>query len=591
MRSVTLPGMLMVAMSITSCTATSADAASGVRFAAHGVTAWVGDTTYVGEPNFFQQATWSELAIDALPESLTGHPVLKTKTAIVAFSTDGSRLTFWTRRGSRATRRGEITLDATGGPRQFRFAPDQRRSGIAVEIRSTDGRRQHVVVLSADGILEIRQPADKSVRVASRMQHVLAPSLIGTDLLYAAADLAPAQPCYVPSLNMAVGLLADGDCMLVAVWPPGQQTARLRRSPESQPPTIEAFSLDTAGQSMYLAFLDHPGIWHEESLKGAYLEKNTPIGWRRPFEARWIGRFFIESENYAFPFYFLHEPRHLWGRYIRGWFDYPVWFDGDRTMVHFEKKFPPKGRLLIYYLDGYQSDVDMLSPFGVMRRTLGSEQTDRLLDFAGANALKLLAHHNAVCAMTRQIEDYFASSRDAELRLRVQQFADDVTTFIGLIRDRVFQYDTFAADALSYLETQGKTNRSVAADAETIVDLLEEIRLIAKEDLPESSLDEVRAWTDQIKQLVGQARDGDLAKVKAVTQRCRSVAGTQDDMARNLSILTIQLMEEAARMGTKSPEHVRLAEQLIARSRAVLRQPTWWEPYRKYEPKSNPGQP
>ncbi len=581
----------MVAMFITSTIATSADAASGVRFAAHGVTAWVGDTTYAGEQDFFLQGRWSELSADALSESLTGHPVLETKTAIVAFSADGSRLTFWTHREGHATRRSEIALDAASGPGQFRLAADERRNGIAVEVRSTDGARRHVVALSAEGILEIRQPTGKSVRVASPMQHALVPSLIGTDLLYAAEDLSAAQPCYVPSLNMVVGLLADGDCMLVAVWPPGEQIARLSRSAQSQPPTIEAFSLDTAGQSMVLAFLEHPGIWHEERLKGEYLEKNTAIGWKRPFEARWLGRFFIDSEGYAFPFYFLHEPRRLWGRYIRGWFDYPVWFDGERTMVHFEKKFPPKGRLLIYYLDTYQDNPHRLSPFGIMRRTLGSEQTDQLLDFAGAKEEQLLAHHNAVCAMTREIEDYFANSQDAELRLRVQQFADDVTTFIRLIRERVFQYDIFAADALRLLETQGKTDPSLAAAAEPIVDILDEIRLIAEEDLPASSLGEVRAWTDRIKQLVGEARDGDLAKVKKITQQCRSVAGTQDDMARDLSILTIQLMEEATRMGSASPQHVRLAEQLITRSRAVLRKPTWWEPRRKYEPKSNPGTP
>jgi len=122
-------------------------------------------------------------------------------------------------------------------------------------------------------------------------------------------------------------------------------------------------------------------------------------------------------------------------------------------------------------------------------------------------------------------------------------------------------------------------------------EILEEIRAIAADDLPDISLETVREWTDAVKQLTPDAEKKNLATVKALTQKCRSVAGTQDDMARNLCVVTIRLMEEAARMGTASPQHVRLAEQIIARCRGIIRQPTWWEPCRKYLPKSNPGAP
>ena len=116
-----------------------------------------------------------------------------------------------------------------------------------------------------------------------------------------------------------------------------------------------------------------------------------------------------------------------------------------------------------------------------------------------------------------------------------------------------------------------------------------EIREIVEADLPDTSLEEVRGWTDRIKMLAADPGTKNLAAVKELTQQCRSVAGTQDDLARNLSVVTIRLMEEAARLGTASPQHVRVAQQMIARCRQILRKPTWWEPCRKYLPKSNPG--
>ena len=378
--------------------------------------------------------------------------------------------------------------------------------------------------------------------------------------------------------------------MLVAVWPPGDQLARVRVSEKNGTRTIESFELGTAAQPVFISFLDHPNIWHAERLREEYLETDTAIAWQKPFEARWIGRFFVDSDGYDFPFYFLAERHKLWGRCIRGWHYYPVWFDGDRTMVHFEKKFPPVGELLVYYLDTYDGR-EQPSPIGVMQKSLGKDVAAQLLDFEGTQEQVLLEHHNAVCAMTYKIESCFAREPGAPPLAEVKQYADDIATFIRLIRERVFQFDQFAAEIQDLLQAEQKKQAALADSLEPCEEILAEIRDIAADDLPNVSLEEVRDWTAAIQQLTPDAGQKSLAAVKALTQHCRSVAGTQDDMARNLSVVTIRLMEEAARMGTASPGHVRLAEQIITRCRSILRQPTWWEPCRKYLPKSNPGAP
>ena len=296
----------------------------------------------------------------------------------------------------------------------------------------------------------------------SPLRYVLVPSLIGTDLLFDPEILPAKGPACLPSLNMVVGLAAGNDGVLVGVWPPGEQLARVQVDENSRPREFASFSLDTAGQSFYVAFLDHPGIWHEEQLRDDYLETHTAIAWQRPFDARWIGRFYIDSDGYDFPFYFLSEKQKLWGRYIRGWFEYPVWFDGPQTMVHFEKKFPPRGKLLIYYLDTYRDDADMLAPVTVMQKSLGDEEAARLLDFEGTTEQVLLEHGNAVCAMTAKIESYLAQEPNAPSRAEVQQYADDVSTFIRLIRERVLQFDQFAAEMQELLKSEQQKEPSLA---------------------------------------------------------------------------------------------------------------------------------
>jgi hypothetical protein len=563
--------------------------AGGTAASHAGVTLHILDAPFSGELASLDDKTLKTSSRDELPETVAGYPVLQSKTAVVAWTSDSCDLTFWSRRQDRLTERGKVSLDSASGKVRFQILKNNKH-GMAVAVESPKKGVRHVVALSKDGILEIRQPPGQTAVVHSPLRYMLVPSLIGTDLLYDPEDLSAERSSYLPSLNMVVGLASGGDGMLVGVWPPGDHVARLQVG-ENSPRRIESFSLDTAGECFYLAFLDHPGIWHEERLRDEYLETDTPIAWRRPFDARWIGRFFIDSDGYHFPFYFLAQKHKLWGRYIRGWHYYPVWFDGDKTMVHFEKKFPPMGELLIYYLDTDEDDAELSSPAAVMRRSLGHDEAARLLDFEGTKEQVLLEHRNAVCAMTYKIESYFALEVEAPPWTVVKQYCDDVAKFIRLIRERVLQFDQFAADLQELLEIEKNRQPSLSAALEPCQELLMELREIVEADLPETPLEEIGAWTDSIKTLTTDDARKSLEITKILTQQCRSVAGAQDDLARDLSIVTIRLMEEAAKMGTRSPEHVRLAEQIITRCRSILRQPTWWEPCRKYLPKSNPGAP
>ena len=425
-----------------------------------GVTARILAAPFLGEIASLGESAAETLSLDQLPKTATGYPVLETNGAIVSWAPDQSGLVFWTRHDGRLTRRAEIALCQVAAPARFRLMADARHQ-LSVEVDFPSDRMRHVVTLTRDGILEIKQPPGQTVAVRSSLRYVLVPSLIGTDLLFDPEVLPANGPACLPSLNMVVGLGAGNDGVLVGVWPPGEQMARVQVDENSRPREFASFSLDTAGQSFYVAFLDHPGIWHEEQLRDDYLETDTAIAWQRPFDARWIGRFYIDSDGYDFPFYFLSEKQKLWGRYIRGWFEYPMWFDGPQTMVHFEKKFPPRGKLLIYYLDTYRDDSDMLAPVTVMQKSLGDEEAARLLDFEGTTEQVLLEHGNAVCAMTAKIESYFAHEPKALSQAEVEQYADDVSTFIRLIRERVFQFDQFAAAMQELLKSEQEKEPSL----------------------------------------------------------------------------------------------------------------------------------
>lgn len=561
----------------------------GILVSQNGVTIRILNEPFSGNSPSTADTASETRSLDRLPLQVSGFPILETAAATIAATADPSVFTFWTGQHDHLKRQGEVILSSPSASPMLRIVADEKH-GMALEIGDRQEGQQQTLALSKEGILEIRQPAEQTVTIRTPLRYALVPSLVGTDLLYDPDSLPAGELSYLPSLNMVVGLQEGGAGMLTAVWPPGDQLARVRVKDQGDTPIIESFEMNTAGRPIFIRFINHPSIWHAERLRDEYLETDTPIEWQRPFDARWIGRFFVDSDGYDFPFYFLAERHKLWGRYVRGWFYYPLWFDGDKTMVHFEKKFPPVGDLLVYYLDTYD-DSTQVSPVGVMQKSLGRDVAASLLDFEGTREQVLLEHRNAVCAMTYKIEACFERDPEAAPWAEVKQYTDDIATFIRLIRERVYQFDRFAADLHELLQAEQKKQPALAESLKPCEEILAEIRDIVAGDLPETSLVEVGRWTGSIKELTPDDKKQNLATVKALTRKCRSVAGTQDDMARNLSVVTIRLMEEAARMGTASLQHVRVAEQIIQRCRRILRQPTWWEPCRRYIPKSNPGAP
>ncbi len=50
----------------------------------------------------------------------------------------------------------------------------------------------------------------------------------------------------------------------------------------------------------------------------------------------------------------------MWGVWFEDWNHYPFFFDGPRTILHFEKTFVPNGNALFYFLE--PAAADLVSP-------------------------------------------------------------------------------------------------------------------------------------------------------------------------------------------------------------------------------------
>jgi hypothetical protein len=264
-----------------------------------------------------------------------------------------------------------------------------------------------------------------------------------------------------------VGLRDGNASMLVAVWDADTQAASLGLSGEGENRMIDSLSIATDTGGVSISFIEHASLWHQETLKEDWLGEYMPSGWERPFPARWMGHFFVTTGgrpsfreprmDYAFPI--ANAKTRMWGVWFEDWNHYPFFFDGQRTMLHFEKSFIPNGEALIYFLE--RAAADLYSPCEIVEQVLGKEKASTLFDFDG-NAIRKLkystpsefVYDRPVCATTTRLSKI---KKEDKATVGVN-LVTHLYEFIREIRGRVDQCAAFFKEMKTYLETENKAH-------------------------------------------------------------------------------------------------------------------------------------
>ncbi|MEI2722978.1 MAG: hypothetical protein V9H26_05385 [Verrucomicrobiota bacterium] len=458
------------------------------------------------------------------------------------------------------------------------------RTGLRVT--SEHGERAYTAWVSPEGVVSIESHQVAQFRLQDcQLRYGLLPSFVGTDFCYAPQKLPNLEQISIPSTQWFVGLVDGNDSMLVAVWDNDAQAVSLGLSGIGENRMINSFSIATDRVGFSLSFVDHPRLWHREPLKEDWLGEYVPIGWERPFPARWMGQFFVTSGrqasfrepylDYSFPI--ANTKTRLWGVWFEDWNHHPFYFDGPRTVFHFEKTFIPNGDALVYFLE--PAAVDLYSPAQIVEQVLGKERAAAIFDFDGNGIRKLqystpneFMYDRPVCATTTRLSK-IKQDEKATVGLNL---ATHIYEFIREIRGRIDQYAAFFEQMQSYLDAQVKAHPEWRPDLAELQAMVTEAQAKTR-DLYATPLPVVEEKIAAAKRLLtagkGDGFDCDRLDV-------RSPAGAQDDLCRRYNRLVMRLAQTAALKCGASPEQAALAKHVWDESRKVLRQPTRWEPRR-----------
>jgi hypothetical protein len=459
----------------------------------------------------------------------------------------------------------------------------QASGRTGVRVSSEAGDRSYTAWFTPRGLISVEAKRVPQFQVRDcRLRYGLLPSFAGTDLCYTPTKLPGAKDICIPSTQWFVGLVDGNDSMLVAVWESDSQAVSLGLSGEREHRLIDSLSIATKKNGFSLSFVEHAGLWHQEPLKEDWLGEYVPIGWERPFPARWMGHFFVTPGgepsfrepymDYSFPI--ADAKTRMWGVWFEDWNHYPFFFDGPHTVFHFEKTFVPNGEALIYFLQ--PAAADLYSPCEIVEQALGQEKAAALFDF-DANRLRRLKYSTPdqfqfdrpVCATTTRL----SKIKQEEKATVGVDLATHLYEFIREIRGRVDQYGAFFGQVKGYLASEKTAHPELGGYVTELEGMVAEAQSKSKE-IYATPLSSVQKKTDAMKKLLqaGKGNGFDCGDLDV-----RDTAGSQDDLCRHYNRLVMRLAQTAASKCGDSPQKAVIAKHIWDQSRAVLRQPTRWE--------------
>lgn len=433
-----------------------------------------------------------------------------------------------------------------------------------------------------DRVVSIRpEGRTHGLTFSSPLDLAMVPSIVGDDLIYDPRNYPSAKALFLPSEHLLLGLLHGEGSMLVMTWQEAMPTVRLDLESGTR---IGAVSF-LGGNSISLAVLDAPGIWHREKLDPSFLERDVPISWKPPFAAMWLTQLYEDELKTTFEFQ--DEKRDHWRGGI-GSYTLPVWFSEGKAMFSLSKQIEPKGEAIIYALerpDDAPGDADV--PMDIVKRTLSADVRAGILDVEGRPTWWPMRPDAAIggetCDVMIALQKVFAAGQEVEQQLFVRGGAEDMCFHLEVMFERNGRYYPFAKDMVAYLDAQAKAQPKLAP-------YLRELRGVAQEMLTtyDNARDTLRdmnyARELEVKTiaLAKERRPDNVTQLENLRQGWCGMGGAAEELSRREHTFARKLYQQAAYRAAGNPDAVKIAEEIRRRTKACLERPDSYEMWENY---------
>jgi hypothetical protein len=526
-----------------------------------------------------------------------GDAVVETPELLMVFGSTKGRVALFSRGSSNG---GGVTRIADcspipGGPgrggisrvKMIRNAGDEAILNVSFAGLPSGKAAEAVFAFDRSGVVEIKPGQGVAgIRFEAPIEYGVIPSFIGDDLVVGPPGEGLVGTQHLPSENAFLGLLGGGERELLVTWPRGRQQVRLQPGPDAGGRHFGAVEVETDGQSVLVAGLVAPGLWHRQPMVAKDLEVDVKLPWKRPFPARWKVQLFEGDVRTTFTF--REAKAEIW-RGVPGSYSYPVWFEGDTAFLHPSKKIPPKGDAVIYFLESQGTPVGVATPVDLIKATLGRSLASQILDSEGR---KLRTHHRrggdgvrraCTCGCTEAIQAVFEAGQEVAQKDDIQSALEDMTYFVSQHLDRISEYQKFAESLAAKLDAMAKRWPELAGYLANLKELAE---LIPQEcEVQKDNMKSLKHADDLTRKTMALTARQDLGNTKAfmeLLKAWREMGGAQDYVVAQCHVIARRVHQEAGYTAVNQPQAAEVAREIRTACRQVLRNPDGYEIWAEY---------
>ncbi len=382
---------------------------------------------------------------------------------------------------------------------------------------------------TGEALLETR-PVEGTgdVTVRSKTRYVVVPDYFGDDMVFGSDG---ARDVCLPTENFCLNLIDGGDAIVMSVWQSSEQNVWL---------TAAGTGRDTGalgstrigcikGKSIWLAFLETPGLWRAEAGL-------APSDWKPPFPAKWRSSFVRENGV------------------ADSW-------DMDRGPDPGQAAAKHQGPLIVYPIDRTPATPLTVScPTDVMRNTLGVGPCQYILACEGMAAQGDPTPNSVMTWVEKQ----FAQKKERKVADDIAERLEQMAKHVAEARSRIGVYAAFASQVHELLGEKPGSGllRSLVDDLD---------RFVAPGLVPAATPEHARRLAGEVSALIG--KENSLSQCQRLGGQMRSIGAAQDATLAKCRMAVRRLRQEGLALGIGQTQESALGNEVRRLAEQMLRKP------------------
>jgi len=440
--------------------------------------------------------------------------------------------------------------------------------GLEASYRTADGNPFSVAYRLATGqmTLEVR-PGQRTRRLAVRAdaQYVVVPDFFGDDMLFDARSLERPR-LGLPAENFFLGLLDEGNAMLMCVWQSGRQDAEAIRSGAGPLARIGGCEIECLeGKAIWVAPLEGANLWHQRPISAEEMTKDVILAWKPPFAARWRGDF-LDADGATRSWYFSPAGEPGAAAPTASPRECPCWLDGQRAVVRGGLAGAPAGtadqaarQLVVYPIDRNRA-----TPLTVLRNTLGVGPCQYILQAEG-----LAGETNPTPdEVMNWVEKQFLAKKERRSAREMREQLAAMVEHVGRTQARIDQYAALARRLDGLLAAQSASGQS-GETVRALRPLVDRLKQAAGEGSDGAKpAQQAARLAGEIPALVGKPNA--LAECRRLGGELRRLGAAQERAVANSRMAVRWLRQQARTRAADDPPSAALAAAVRAEAERIL---------------------